>query len=664
VAQIQRIKKSFAPKVKEVKYLNKTFGDFRQDLIDFAKVYFPDTYRDFNEASPGMMFIEMASYVGDVLSYYLDTQFRENLMTFAQEEENIIRLAQSFGFKPKPATGAISEADLFQLVPATTSGSTYIPDERFYLKLGQNSVFASEEFGAVTFRNTEEIDFSDLTGQSLSVFSVDANGNPRTYLVKKQAKLEAGEIKLVTQTFDDPVRFSKIVLPDANVLGILKIEDSNGNEWFEVDYLAQDLIIEDIDNNDPLVDSSQSLPPRKIIKFRKEPRRFATRYNETFKLEIIFGSGVLDDDDELISLDTSKIASDEFETRLASTTLNPADFLSSQTFGLAPANTTLTITYVVGGGIESNVPSNTITKVKTARVLNDDDSFFESERALFAETVRSLAVNNPEPAIGGQGKDSVEQIRQNALAFFNSQNRLVTTEDFVVRTYSQPPRFGGIAKAFVVQDDQLAAIEQARISDIKTSAGLPTVDVDPNDPFSSDKLAANTGDPRKVNLYVLGFDQNKTLRNLNTQTKNNLKQYLESYKMLTDEIHITDAFVVNIGVNFKITVFKSKNANDVLASCIDAIKEFFNVDRWDINQPIFINDLRLEIAKINGVQSVQKIEVVNKYAFKDGADYEDFRYDIEGNAFDGNKEIIWPSLDPMIFEIRFPDKDIVGTAEQ
>lgn len=655
---IPRLAKSFTPNAKEVKYLNKTFSDFRQGLIELAKVYYPDTYRDFNETSPGMMFIEMASYVGDVLSYYIDAQFRESLLNFAQEQENIINIAQAFGFKPKPATAASTQADAFQIVPAISSASAFLPDSRYYLKIASNAVFSSEDFGSVNFRNPQEIDFADPLDRELTVFSVNAVNAPTFYLVRKKVRLAAGDIKTAARTYGNPVRFSKIILSDANALGIISVTDSNGNVWNEVDYLAQDLIIEDKENLAPASGSvTMSIAPRKLIKFKRQPRRFVTRYNENFELELFFGSGVLNDNDELVSLDSSKIASDEYETRLSSTTLDPADFLSSNTFGLAPSNTTLAITYVVGGGIASNVPANTINAVKNILPLNDRDVFTAAEQTLFDEVVRSLAVNNPDPASGGKGTDTVEEIRQNTLAFFNAQNRLVTPEDYSVRVHAMPPRFGGIAKSFIVQEDQLAAIENTRIADIKTTEGLPST-------TAQGELVVNNGNPRLVNVYVLGFDQNKRLRNLNGQTKKNLKDYLSQYKMLTDQINIIDAFVVNIGVNFKIVVFKNQNINDTLALAIDSVRDFFSIDRWDINQPIVVNDLLLQIASVEGVQSVTDLKIVNKYAYRDGGDYENFRYDIQGNALDATSGIIFPSLDPMIFELRFPDTDIRGSAVQ
>ncbi len=654
---IPTLTKSFAPKVKEIKYLNKTFPEFRQSLIDFAKVYFPSTYTDFNETSPGMMFIEMASYVGDVMSYYIDAQFRENLLTHAEEQENIIHIAQAFGFRPKPATAARTKADFFQLVPALGVADGFQPDERYYLKIAPNGTFQrSEAFGSVNFRNVGEIDFSDVTDRSITVYSVDGSSNPLTYLVRKKALVESGDIKTIEVTFGDPEKFSKWTISDKNALGIVRITDSNGNRWDEVDYLAQDLVIDGRVNATPNTAQGYSMPPQKVLKFKKQPRRYITRYSEDFELEIFFGSGVLSDNNELITLDTSKIASSEFSSQ-ASSPLDPVDFLLSSTFGLAPSNTTLTITYVVGGGIESNVPANTINKILQVSVVNDRDVFTDAERLLFDDIARSLAVNNAEPATGGKGEDTVEEIRQQTLAYFNSQNRLVTPADYTVRCYSMQPLYGGIAKAFVIQDDQLRGVDQSRIEDVQTTAGLPSVD-------AQDELVINEGNPRLVNVYVLGFNDNKNLKPLNDQTKLNLKRYLEQYKMITDQINIIDAFVVNIGISFKISVFKNYNVNDVLAQSIDAVKQFFSVDRWDINQPIILNDLRLQIASVEGVQSVIELNVNNKYAFKDGGDYENYRYDIEGNALDVEAGIVYPSLDPMIFEVRFPDTDIIGQAVQ
>lgn len=641
---IRKLDRSFVPNTKEIRYLNKTFNQWRQSLIDFAKVYYPNSYTDFNESSPGMMFIEMMAYVGDVLGYYIDTQFRENLIQYAEETDNIIGMAQALGFKPKPTAAAYTLADFYQLCPAGDSSTNYELDERYLLKLAANTVVSATDFGGVTFRSLSEINFNDPVEREITVYAVNNNNQPITYLVRKRIKVVSGTIQTFTSTFGSPQKFSVLTIPDENVLEILSVQDSNGFTWHEVDYLAQDLILSAKTNSNPFL-VGQSVPPMYIMKAVRTPRRFTSRYDENFRLQLNFGSGVIEDTDSSIDLSPNKIASDEYQNNLASTSLDPSDFLSSRSYGLAPSNVDITVTYVSGGGLESNVPSNTINKVNTFRVINDRTIFNNSENALFDEVIASLAVNNSDPAIGGKDGDSVEEIRQNALAFFNSQNRLVNVQDYTVRTYAMPPKYGAVAKAFVAQDEQINAV-------IKTTIGDKPVDGD----FVTNNVGRNV-----INLYVLGYDKYKKLVDLNTDVKINLRTYLDQYRILTDEIRILDAFVVNIGLEFKIVVFKSYNMNEVLARCIDAMKNFFDVDRWQINQPIVLSDVYSELASIDGVQSVTEVKIVNKYKHQNGGDYNDYLYDIDAATVNG---IIYPSLDPCIFEIKYPDNDIVGSAIQ
>jgi hypothetical protein len=642
---IRKLDRSFAPTVKQLNYLAKSFDQWRQSFIDYAKVYFPNTYSDFNESSPGMMFIEMASYLGDVMSYYVDTQFRENLMQYAEEPDSIIAISQAMGYKPKPVAAASCDIDVYQLCPALPATQNYAPDTRFMLRLAPNTVVSATEFGQVSFRTVGETNFADALNREITVYSINAQNQPLTYLIRKTVRAVAGEIKTTTVSLGSPEKFTVIPLADDNVLEVLSVRDSNGFAWSEVDYLAQDLIIDAATNVTPTNLVGQSVPPAYLLRVKRTARRFVTRYNSDFKLELHFGSGVLNDTDATINLEPSKIANDEYQTNLASTSLDPSDFLSSQSYGLAPGNLDFTITYAVGGGIESNVPSNTITKLSTVQVLNDQSSLSNAERTLFADIVSSLAVNNATPATGGKDGDTVEEIRQNALAFFNAQNRAVNAKDYTVRAYAMPPKFGAVAKAFVAQDQQINNIINAT-SDAVTG----------NNTFAQDLAGANT-----INLYVLGYNNNKKLVNLNTDIKQNLSTYIDQYRILTDEVRILDAFVVNIGVNFSVVVFKNFNMSEVLARCIDAMRNFFTIDKWQINQPIILTDLTTELASIEGVQSVTKVEVVNKYRYRHGADYNDFIYDISAATENG---IIYPSLDPCVFELRYPENDIVGSATQ
>jgi hypothetical protein len=418
------------------------------------------------------------------------------------------------------------------------------------------------------------------------------------------------------------------------------VEDANGYTWSEVDYLAQDLIFDDKQNTS-LGTPSGSTPPFYIMNVTRTPRRFVTRYNSDFFLEMHFGSGVVDDQDSSVNLDPKQIASDEYQLNLASTSLDPSDFLSTQTYGLAPSNTQLTITYVTGGGISANVPANSINKITTVNIMNTTTGFSAGEQILYQDIVSSLVVSNPDAATGGKESDSIEEIRQNASAFFNSQNRLVTANDYMVRCYAMPSQYGGVAKAFVTRDEQINSI-------VRNNNSLAPV----GGQFVEDRAM-----PNLINLYVLGYDQNKKLIALNSDTKANLATYLDNYRILTDEVRIYDAFVISIGVSFNVVIYKGYNLNDVLARAIDAVQNFFNVDKWQINQPIIINDLYLEIAQVDGVQSVLDLNIFNRYQAQDGDGYNPYIYDIASAT---DKGVIYPSLDPSCFSIVFPELDIIA----
>ena len=659
MAVSQSVTQKFTPNSKDVSYLSKNFSELRQNLIEFAKSYYPNTYTDFNEASPGMMFIEMAAYVGDVLSFYIDNQFKENLLLTAQERKNVVGISQALGYKPRLAAPATVDARIYQRVPALTS-SPYDPDERFFLKVLRDSKFSTGT-PVQSFSSLQDVDFTDPDGRTVQVLVRNASGVPTDYVVSKPITLLAAETKTATFTFGSAQKFSQIELPESNIISIVSVKDSDGNDWYEVDYLGQDLIIEerDISPRDTsgyLVSSSMStgsLAPNKLLQFKRKSRRFVTRISDDLKMQLWFGSGDNTLDEDVAQLNQTQIANSKYNQNVSNTSIDPNDFLKSDMFGIAPANVTLTVTYLTGGGIESNVESGTITNVDTALVANRAIDYPENERTKFNDTVASIAILNDEPATGGGDVESVEEVRQNALAFFNAQNRVVTDKDYLVRTLALPAQFGKVAKVFVVRDEQINSV-------ITQDSNTLTVNNN-NNPYDNRTYVTNPIAPNAINLYTLGYNAQGKLTTLNTTVKRNLKTYLEQYRMLTDDVFIADAFVVNIGVEFNIIVYRSYNMQDVLARTIDAVKEFFNVDRWQINQPIILNDLKLVIGSVDGVQSVTGIRVFNKYRFKDGRDYQEYRYPIEESTID---EIIYPSLDPCIFEVRYPETDIIGNARQ
>jgi len=646
---LQKINKKSAPVLKEVKYLNKNFLDFRQSLIGLSKGYYPNTYTDFNEASPGMMFIEMASYVGDVLSFYIDNTFKENLLAYAEERNNIISIAQSLGFKPRLTSPSVCDATLFQIVPATAGLE---PDDDYLLHVDVNGTFYSATTPQVLFRNIDVIDFADPADREVTVYARDGiTQEPTFFLVSKKMRLVSSVIKTVQVSVTDAEKFLTVTLGDSNVISVISVVDSEGNPWHEVDFLAQDFVFDD--TTPTIYTSEPGVPPLYRAQLKTAPRRFVTRISDTGNFQLMFGSGTGTVSSELTNIDPRHIANRWYSTNLANTSLNDINFLESDAFGVAPANTTLTITYAIGGGVESNVPSNSIVYVASINVLNDTTDMSAAQRSILNTAIQSVAVNNDMPATGGAAAPSVEEIRQNSLGWFNAQNRVVTYRDYVTRTLGMPAKYGSVAKAFAIKDDQ---INKVITSDVSTR----TENTDQN-PYNNVSYVNDPVRPNAVNLYVLGYNSNKKLTTLNTAVKENLALYLDQYRVLTDEINILDAFVVNIGVEFEILVFKNFIMRDVLARCIDAIDQYFNIDYWQIQQPIILNDIVLQIAAVEGVQSVKNLKIFNRYKFKDGLDYQNYRYDIDEATIDG---IVYPSLDPCVFEIRYPERDIIGHATQ
>ncbi len=628
------------PNVKQINYIAKTFTDFRQNLIEFAKAYYPNSYSDFNETSPGMMFIEMASYVGDVLSFYIDNQFKENLLAYAEQQENVISIAQFLGYKPKLVSPSTTTATIYQLAPAILDNGVYIPDSKYLVKVAKGSTFVATGQTSVQFRLSEDVDFSNITAEDYIV-NTFSSGNPSTFIVSKPARLVSAEERTTTFTFGSAQKFTSVLMPEESIIGIESVVDSNGNVWYEVDYLAQDVIMDELDTTS---NGETGILPSSKLRLRKVPRRFVTRINRNNRMELMFGSGTDNDAEVNTTLDSRQVANSQYgntiENILGNVSINNVNFLNSNAYGISPANTTLTVTYLVGGGVNTNTPSNTINRVAEIIVLNDTTNYTSGELTTFNASVQSITVNNDLPATGGGEGESIDEIRENALAFFNAQNRVVTVEDYAVRSYALPSKFGRIAKAFAVRDEQINRILTAQ-----------------NDRVYVD----NPVRPNVINLYTLGYDTNGNLSTLNTLVKENLARYLEQFRMLTDDVNILDAFIINIGVQFDISVLRNYNVNDVLARSIGAVQDFFDTSKWNINQPIVLADLSYNIGLVEGVQTVKSVRIFNKYQFQDGTGYQNYRYDIDEATING---VIYPSLDPSIFELKYPTTDIIGNATQ
>lgn len=624
---------------KDIKYINKDFTGFKNALIQYAKNYFPEIYNDFSEASPGNMIIEMASYVGDVLSFYLDKQTQENFLLYAQDKDNLIAMAYALGYRPKVTSTATVTLDVYQQLPAIIVSGSASPDYSYCLIVNKEAKVSSVNKSSVVFVTEDVVDFSFSSSQDpteVSIYSINqTTRQPEYYLLKKQVKAIAGTLQTYQASFGDPEKFSTLELPDDSVIQILEVVDSDGNNWFEVPYLAQSTIYTEVKNNelnDPTLAQYSDTTPY-LLKLKKIPRRFVTRFNSDDKLVLEFGSGVVSTPDEEIIPNPDNVGIGIIDSvDKMQTAYDPANFTYTQDYGLAPSNTTLTIKYLVGGGAESNVASNTISRVTEVKPSTVSLIATTLNQNLLNFIISTIAFNNPEPSSGGGSGDTIEDLRLKTLASFPTQLRNVTKEDFIIRSLSMPPKFGTIAKAYLTQD--MSFMDPAQSVDFIT-----------NNPLS-------------LSLYVLSYDENKKLVNTSYGIKQNLKNYVSQYKITTDAVNIKDGYYINIGLNFDVVVLPSYNNREVLAQCIEKFKEYFNIDKWQINQPIVLSELyNLVLCSVKGVQSISKIEITNKSGAASG--YSPYAYDIQGAT---KNNIIYPSLDPSIFELRYPDNDIYGRA--
>lgn len=599
---------------RNIRYNGKDFDDLRSQLIEFSKNYFPDSYTDFSPTSPGMMFMEMAAYVGDILSFYQDIQVQETFMQYAKNPTNLYAIAYLMGYRPKVTTVAEAVLTIRQEVDAI--GPEYDIDWGQTYRVAEHSSVVSDTYSDTNFLLRDPVDFSYSSSYdptSISIGSTDDGGNPKTYLLTKKVKAFSGTVKSIQVPVGSYQKFFTFELPDKNIVGILDITDSDGNVWTEVPYLGQDTVFVDQEE----VDGKPKVPY--VLELKKVPRRFVTRFTEKNKLQVQFGAGmVADDNDEQnyfpnpLSLEASiqELSADRYDQAY-----DPSNFLFSKSYGLAPVNTQLVVRYVTGGGVRANVPANSLTKNGTLYLSASGTVDIDPSRISF---------NNEEAATGGRDGDTLEEIRQNSLRSFAEQKRVVTLSDYNVRSLSMPPKYGVVSKAYAVNES--------------------TVDADRT------SLVRN---PLAITLYVLAEDMEGNLIKASELVKKNLRTYLSNYIMITDAVDIKDAYVVNIGVQYDLVLRPGYRSADVLLECNRKLQDFFSTDKRQINEVINLSNAYTLLDQVQGVQTVKDIKIINKV----GEGYSEFAYDMQSAVRD---KMLYPSYDPCIFEVKYPDFDIEG----
>jgi hypothetical protein len=611
---------------RNITYTGRDFNSFRNDLINYSRTYFPDTYTDFSPDSTGMLFIEMASYIGDVLSFYLDNQIQETFIQYARQESNLFDLAYMLGYRPKVTTAAAATITLYQQIPSTTDPATgaTVPDFTYTLKIPSGFQISSNTNSSIKFITEDVCDFSISSSQDptdVSIFSLSAN-EPYRYLLKKTRKAISATINSTTAAFTSPTKFATLNINSSNIIGILDVFDSSGNEWYEVLNLAQDCVFTTQVNasyNDP--NAVQDDAPN-LLGLKQTQRRFTSRFLSSTTLQLGFGAGTVTDNDENLIPNPNNVGTGlAFSKDKLTAAYSPLNFMFTDTYGIAPSNTILTVRYLTGGGLAANVGSGTLTTFNNSNIVFVNPGL--ASNAVADEIFNSVAVTNINAADGGKGADTIEILRQNALGNFQSQLRTVTQQDYLIRALSMPANIGTIAKAHV----QPTKVAEYQLGE------LPSI----------------------LDMYVLSYDSTKKLRTASQSLKQNLKTYLSEYRMINDSIKIKDAYVINIACEFDIIVLPNFNNNDVVVKCINSLISYFSIDNWNINQPIMLKDISIILDRVEGVQTVVKVEVKNIAGASMG--YSDYSYDLSAAT---NQGVIYPSIDPMIFELKYPQSDIVG----
>lgn len=603
---------------KEINYLNRDFDGFRQSLLDFAKSYFPNTHRDFTEASPGTLFLEQAAYIGDVLSFYIDKQLKEQFLGTANERSSIYEIVQNSNYKPKTNTSAFVDLEITQEVPSKLVDSVYVPDLDYALTIDEGMIIESNENSNIEFRTIEPVDFKvnkpdNPRREVVSLF--DQSNNPSFYQLTKIVRAKSGKVKQKEISFGSPIPYDKVIIEDNNVLEIISVIDSDNNTWHEVETLGQDSVYTSVPNvqrNDPdLATYSEDAPF--LLKRITTDKRYVTRVRNDNKIEVQFGSGVSNvaDVDLVPNINNQSILASDFQ-KVLDTSTDPNVFYKTNSFGQAPSNTTITFKYTIGFGIAENTPPNTLTNITSKAITIEDEGL---DAALLARAKASVFSNNIEPGSGAKDIEDLEELKIVAQTNSLSQNRIVTQPDLLTRALSMPARFGSIAKAYAEKEP---------------------------------------GDSIATSLYILSYGSDGNYEIANLAIKENLKNYLNQYRMMTDAIVIRDALIINFEIQYEIVPDGRVTNQEVLSRTNNTVRRFFSRPRMQIRRPINITELRQEIGKVAGVQFINDITLINKF----GAPlYSNVRYNFNQAT---RNDIVFPPLDPSIFEIRNPDTEIKG----
>jgi len=589
-----------------IKYTSRDFGSIKNSLVEYARRYYPNTFKDFNEASFGSLMLDTVAYVGDIMSFYLDYQANESFLDTAIEYKNIAKLAKQLGHKYGPTPSSTGEVAFHVLIPANAAGTA--PDESYYPILRRGSTMSSQI--QTKYILIEDVNFAHPNNEIVVARANSVTGAPTYYAVKAYGKVISGELLNQSIAVGSYRKFRKLELTEGeNVSEVIQVTDSDGQEYFEVDYLSQDVVYKEFRN--PNTTERTTAP--KIIKPVVVPRRF-TVDREPGRTFLQFGYGSESDltSDEIVD-PTKVLLNQTGKTYITDTSFDPYNFTTSDKFGVTPTDTTLQIVYRVNIAENSNAPVGSVT------IPVDSSFFFTSEFDLDASKVsdvrKSLDIINETPILGDLQYRNTDQLKARAYGTFYSQNRAVTAQDYKTLTYSMDPKFGSIKRCNIVLDQ---------------------------DSFK-----------RNLNLYVIAENFDGTLIQSNNSIKENLKTWLNKYKMLSDTIDILDARVVNLGIDFSVLSEESANKGEILQRCFLALEDYFD-NTPEIGEPFHITKLYNVLNNVNGVVDTFKLDVFQKT----GDAYSDTYLNIKQNISADGRYVLIPKN--VIYEIKYINDDIRG----
>ncbi len=601
-----------------IKYTSREFDTIKADLVEYVKRYYPTTYRDFNEASFGSLVIDTVAYVGDILSFYIDYQANETFVETATEYENILKLGRQFGYKFGGAASSFGTAALYVMVPASTTGIG--PDMSYVPVLKQGASLASTTGAA--FLLNQDVHFGNLSATT-RVARVDATtGNPTHYAIKTYGQVMSGELREELVDIGNYKRFRKITLESLDISEILSVIDSEGNEYYEVDYLSQNVIYKGITNRAQVSAADGSVyndgsQASEILKPLVVPRRF-TKNRNTRTTELVFGaSSDSEVPSDLIAEPQTAILDIHGKNYIQDTSFDPSKLIQSDKFGVAPSNTTLTVTYRKNTIQNVNLRTGQLTSASDYKMEFNNHTLLDAAKA--TEVINSIEVDNEQPILGDINIPDTDELRHRIRGTFATQNRAVTQQDYESFVYQMPPKFGSVKRCRIMRDN--------------------------------DSLKRN------LNLLVISESQSGTLVDSNDVMKQNVKTWLQKNKMINDTIDILDARVLNLSIDFVAVCSLGRTKYEVLDAAYARLQERFS-RLPDIGEPFFVTDVYKELRNVEGILDVTDVKVTKKNGSQGGRVYSDVSFNLNKMMSSDGRYIEMPKN--VIYEIKFPEFDIKG----